>query len=144
MRHATFTNMKRTTIKRKSKNPVKVLQKSCDKLMQQIYTKKYPKCDICGKPTYCMHHFIEKSRSNRLRYEEENLIPLCFNCHYGVHNACAGRMLNNVLRSYNFMDAIINKRGGKAWKDKMEKIGREEIKTNLAYYEKVYERLSSL
>lgn len=136
--------MKRTALKKKSKDPVKILQKKCDQLMQQIYTKKYPKCDICGKPTYCMHHFIEKSRSNRLRYEEENLIPLCFKCHYGVHNSCAGRMLNNVLRSYNFMDAIINKRGGKKWKEKMEKMGREEVKTNLAYYENVYENLSSL
>ena len=136
--------MKRTTLNKRGKSPESKLQKSCDKLMQQIYTKKYPKCDICGELTYCMHHFIEKSRSNRLRYEEENLIPLCFKCHYGVHNSCAGRMLNNVLRSYSFMDAIINKRGGKKWKEKMEKIGREMIKTNLAYYEEILERLTKL
>jgi hypothetical protein len=135
--------MKRTQLKKRGKSPESKLQKKCDQLMQEYYTKKYPKCDICNAPTYCMHHFIEKSRSNRLRYEPENLIPLCFKCHYGVHNACAGRILNNVLRSYNFMDAIINKRGGKEWKDKMERIGREMIKTNLAYYEQVYEKLSN-
>jgi len=62
----------------KKVSPQGKLRKKCDKLMQQIYTKKYPKCDICGAPTHCMHHFVEKSRSSRLRYEEENLIPLCF------------------------------------------------------------------
>jgi hypothetical protein len=134
--------MRKLPVKRKSKNPVKVLQKLCDKLMQQKYTKKYPKCDICGKPTYTIHHFIEKSRSNRLRYEEENLIPLCFNCHYSVHNACAGRPLNNVIRSYNCVDLIIQKRGGKEWKEKMEKLGRETVKTNLAYYQSIYQELS--
>lgn len=135
--------MKKTSLNKRGKTPESKLQKKCDQLMQQIYTKKYPKCDICGEPTYCMHHFIEKSRSNRLRYEEENLIPLCFKCHYGVHNACAGRPLGNIIRSYNCIDAIINKRGGKQWKEKMEKLGREERKTNLAYYEEVYNRLST-
>ena len=136
--------MKKTPLKKRSSNPVKILQKKCDKLMQQIYTKKYPKCDICGEPTYTMHHFVEKSRSNRLRYEEENLIPLCFKCHYGVHNNCAGRMLNNVNRSYDFTGKIIDKRGGKKWKDKMEKKGRESIKVNKVYYEEMLEKLNNL
>lgn len=116
----------------------------CDQLMQQIYTKKYPKCDICSAPTYCMHHFVEKSRSARLRYDEENLIPLCLTCHTRVHNHIFFRALNNINRSYDHVDMIINKRGGKDWKDKMEKTGREEIKTNLAYYQKMYEDLSNL
>jgi hypothetical protein len=39
---------------------------------------------------------------------------------------------------------IINKRGGKEWKDKMEIIGRETIKTNIQYYEVKLEELSKL
>lgn len=138
--------MKKSPLKKRSKNPVKVLQKKADKLMQQIYTKKYPKCDICGKPTYCMHHFIEKSRSNRLRYEEENLIPVCQLCHSYIHNRTYfyPRSLNNVNRSYDYVDMIINKRGGKSWKDKMEKLGRETIKTNLSYYENIIKLLEKL
>ena len=136
--------MKRTPIAKRGKSPVALLKAKCDKVMQQIYTAKNPKCDICGKPTYCMHHFVEKSRSNRLRYEEENIIPLCQLCHSYVHNKMYKFMLNNVNRSHSYVDMIINKRGGKEWKDKMERIGREEIKTNLQYYQDKFESLSKL
>lgn len=136
--------MRKTPLKKKSKNPVKVLQKKCDQLMQQIYTKKYPKCDICGKPTFCMHHFVEKSRSNRLRYEEENLIPLCKICHMYVHNRSGQWGLNNIGRSYDCVDMIIQKRGGKVWKDKMEALGRQTIKTDVIYYQRMLNYLSEL
>ncbi len=116
----------------------------CDKLMQQIYTKKYPKCDVCGEPTNCMHHFVEKSRSNRLRYEEENLIPVCKRCHMFIHNRTGRFGLNNIVRSYSTQDIIIEKRGGKKWKDKMEKLGRETIKVNKGYYLEVEEKLIKL
>jgi hypothetical protein len=51
-------------------------------------------------------------------------------------------MLNNVNRSYDYADRIIQKRGGKEWKEKMEKLGRETVKTNLAYYQSIYQQLS--
>ena len=53
-------------------------------------------------------------------------------------------MLNNLNRSYSYVDMIINKRGGKEWKDKMERIGRETIKTNIQYYEAKLEELLTL
>ena len=136
--------MERTPLAKRGKSPVALLKAKCDKVMQQIYTAKNPKCDICGKPTYCMHHFVEKSRSNRLRYEEENIIPLCQLCHSYTHNKMNRFMLNNLNRSYSYVDMIINKRGGKEWKDKMEIIGRETIKTNIQYYEVKLEELSKL
>lgn len=143
MKRGTFKNKPRKLLRKRGKSPESKLQKKCDKLLQQIYTKKYPKCDICGKPTYTMHHFVEKSRSNRLRYEPENLIPVCKLCHYYIHNRTGMFGLNNINRSYDCVDRIIQKRGGKAWKDRMETIGRETIKTNLAYYEKIYQSLTN-
>lgn len=136
--------MKRSPLRRRSKNPVKILQKKCDQLWQKYITAKYPVCDLCGKPTYCGHHFVEKSRSSRLRYEEENMIPVCKVCHMHIHNRTGQFGLNNVNRSHDAVDMIIEKRGGKAWKNKMEKIGRETIKTNLSYYQNIYEYLTKL
>mgnify|MGYP001252617009 FL=1 len=136
--------MKKTPLKKWGTTEVSKLKKKADKLMQVYLTGKYPKCDICRKPTFCMHHFVEKSRSNRLRYYEENLIPLCQICHSYVHNKMYKFMLNNVVRSYNYVDMIINKRGGKEWKDKMEKLGREEVKTNKKHYLQMIEHYTNL
>jgi len=61
------------------------LKKKLDRLIQEIYVKKYPKCLVCGNKTSEMHHFVPKSRSFFLRYDKRNLIPLCKSCHFKHH-----------------------------------------------------------
>lgn len=41
------------------------------------------KCFICGQPAYCMHHIIPISRGGD--NSENNLKPICRNCHKKVH-----------------------------------------------------------
>jgi len=45
------------------------------------------KCEVCGKPlgkeplTIYFDHLLEKEMHEELRYEEKNLILVCFDCH---------------------------------------------------------------
>lgn len=72
--------------KKKKKDKRTQLKRDLDKLVQEIFIKKYPYCLVCGGKTSEMHHFIPKSRSLFLRYKSKNLIPLCKSCHFKHHN----------------------------------------------------------
>ena len=71
--------------KKKKKDKRTQLKRDLDKLVQEIYVRKYPYCLVCPNKTSEMHHFIPKSRSLFLRYDECNLIPLCKKCHCSHH-----------------------------------------------------------
>lgn len=45
-----------------------------------------PKCEICGKPSQCVHHIIPRARGNIVYFDERNLLSLCKGCHYSWHN----------------------------------------------------------
>lgn len=105
------------------------LQHEADKLLQRYIVLSYPKCEICGQPTFCGHHFIEKSKSNRLRYEISNLIPVCLSCHCKIHNR-----FSYSLGAYDIIDLIIKGRG-KKWFDKLQKLRHELIKTDEIFYQ---------
>jgi len=116
------------------------LQKKCDTLMQIKNKKRHKKCEACGGPNQVAHHWIEKSRSSNLRYNEDNLIPLCQSCHSKIHNVFG----NNIMGGLNIAEIIIKKRG-KKWKERMEREGRITIKVNKAHYEKIlseYEQIT--
>src|SRR3990167_8461493 len=119
------------------KSPTSKLQKTCDALVQQIGRLKCPYCESCGRPSQVMHHWIEKSRSNNLRYNLKlNLIALCLPCHAKIHNIFG----NSVVGGLNVAETVI-KRRGRAWKSIVEIEGRKLIKVNVAYYLKVKTRL---
>ena len=44
-----------------------------------------PCCVYCGKPYPQVHHYIERSRGGL--GIEENLVCLCADCHYRLHNS---------------------------------------------------------
>lgn len=100
--------MKKKKLKRRSKNPIKKAKDEADRALQDAYRRNYSdeKCESCGSQFYCMHHFIEKSKSNNLRFNPINLIFICSRCH-SLH--------------HNFGDATIHakiqsKKGEKWWK----------------------------
>lgn len=104
-------------------------QKECDTLLQK--RSNGMKCEICGKPAYCFHHFFPKSVSSRLRYDFDNLIPICQGCHSRHHQAGDPRIHGTVT-----------KKRGLAWYDTLLKKKYEEIKVNKGYYKYIYEWLS--
>lgn len=122
--------------KPKSDRPIAIgkWQKNCDTLMQQKYTALYPRCEVCGKPVSCMHHFFPKSVSARLRYEKDNLIPICQGCHSRHHQAGDPRI----------HAVIIEKRGGMRWYRTLLRKKNEEVRVNIGYYKQIYEELTKL
>lgn len=115
---------------------IKTMRNKCDKLLTPIIKKMYPMCLLqapnCYGFTQVAHHHIHKSKSTRLRYEIDNLIPLCNHCHLVLHNN----------ESY-WASKVIEKRGI-AWFQGIDKTKNEIVKADVYYYIKNYERLKAL
>jgi len=77
--------------KKRSKLPaIKTTRNKCDKLLTPIIKAQHPECFLkasanCNFYTQVAHHHIKKSQSSALRYDIENLIPLCNACHMMLH-----------------------------------------------------------
>lgn len=108
------------------------IRNKADKLLTPIIQKMYPFCLLCQQFTEVAHHHIHKSKSTRLRYELDNLIPLCGRCHFKLHQN----------ESY-WAGKIIQKRGMK-WFKKLDKLGQEIVKADTRYYKDAYDRLNTL
>ena len=108
------------------------LQKKCAKLLQELGRETFEFCEVCGMPLSCLHHFVKKSQSNRLRYDKDNLIPICNSCHFKIH----------ITDDPSIEATIIRKRGWK-WYDQLMKKKHEMVKTNLPYYLKIKEILEA-
>ena len=112
---------------------MKYTQDKCDKLLTPIIKKLHPRCLLCSNETQVAHHFIKKSVSSNLRYNIDNLIPLCNDCHFRLHFNDEGLWNGRV--------AIIK---GKDWLDNLEKNKKATIKCDCLYYEENYNRLKSV
>lgn len=86
----------------------KILLDKADRCVQDWFRKHYPKqkCESCGIRTfYCVHHFIEKSKSNNLRYNLLNLIFICRHCH-SLHHSFGDATIHAKIQ---------NKKGNEWW-----------------------------
>lgn len=111
------------------------IQEDADEILQKLVVKKYPKCECCGQPVSCGHHFIEKSKSNILRYDLKNIIPVCHGCHTKFHNKFGFSYL-----SYQIIADTI-KRRGKKWHDYIEQTRHRTIKNDHIYIKAQYDAL---
>ncbi len=110
----------------------KKLRERADKLFTLAVLKKWGSdCEICGKPATTAHHYIPKSLSQSLRYDLENGVPICNDCHMSIHRK----------NDPECIEKIINHRG-KKWTNYLEKNRRKEVKTTIKYYEDNIERLT--
>ena len=124
--------MRKTPLKKRSKDPVKKLQKECDVLYQLLGKAKWPKSIISGLQTQVIHHFYPKSVSNALRYDFDNGVPLTNGEHMRHHQAGDASIHGEVIRTR-----------GLAWYEKLtERRWKESVKTNKAYYEEIKEKLT--
>ncbi len=112
------------------KKPIKIstLRKKADRLMQEWGREKYIECLVCGEPVSCLHHYFPKSISSALRYDEDNLIPVCNSCHFRHHNGDP--------RIHNAINRIL----GDKWLKGIEKKKHLIIKTNKGYYEGIIKK----
>ena len=109
---------------------IKALKKKLDILVQQVYVALNPFCLVCGAPTNCMHHYIPKSQSLWLRWDNRNLIPICSHCHCLHHQSGDPRIHQEIIR----------KKGHK-WADMLEAERRIILKVNMANLQVVYDEL---
>lgn len=126
--------------KKRTKLPsLKSMRDKADGLLTPVCKKHNPNCESCGQPTQVGHHWIEKSRSNYLRYDLRNLVALCHSCHAKIHN----RFGNSVVGGLDVAEIIINKRG-RAWKEQLDKDAPTYQKVDRLFYTEAIERLSNI
>ena len=123
--------MKRTPLRRYSKNPVKRLKTKADKTLQDYYRKVWADkpCEGCGSKMGLVHHWVLKSHSNRLRYEEVNLVPVCEKCHSKLHG-----FHGEIIKA----QIILNR--GKKWVQKLQQLEREHITLTIRKLEEIIEK----
>lgn len=106
------------------------LRNKCDKKLQEIGRLLYQKCEVCGKPMSCLHHYHPKSTCSALRYNIKNCIPLCAGCHFSHHNG------NPEIHN------TINKIRGEEWIEELRTIKRNDfVKDTIERYETVLKNL---
>ena len=113
------------------KNPLKYHREKADRIVRDLVLEIKPKCLVCGKKAITVHHFIEKSLSAALRYDFENLIPICAEDHFKIHKGDPQP------------EAIILFKFGKEWFDKLQKKRRKLVKINIGYYKNIIKQLTN-
>lgn len=116
---------------------VKSMRNKCDGLLTPIIKKLHPYCllrgaENCAGVTQVAHHHVHKANSSRLRYEIDNLIPLCTACHCMLH----------CNESY-WASKVVEKRG-LAWFHRIDVIRNEYVKTDVHFYIENYKRLQNI
>lgn len=61
---------------------MKPIKKTLDKLVQLACLNK--KCVVCGKNAECGHHIVRRD-DPMCRYDPINILPLCYECHWAIH-----------------------------------------------------------
>jgi len=110
----------------------KTLRNKADKLFQLVGLKNNPRCFVCGRKAEVIHHYIEKSLSNALRYDLANGCPLCFNCHCYWHSRHDPETLHKI-----------DEKMGKTRLEYLREARKRKIKTNLAFYRQAVEMLEN-
>lgn len=110
--------------------PIPKLQKECDNLLQKKGRAVFKKCEVCGKKMNCLHHFFPKSVSARLRYEWDNMIPICNSCHFVHHTQFNPHIHATVLKKRGF-----------DWYDKLHRLSKKKITKNRDYYNNILEQI---
>ena len=80
-----------------------------DKLFQEIGRLVNKKC-ICGRPYICLHHFIRKSTCLATRWDYDNAIPVCNECHCRIHNGQDVLTEASYVNRYNLFETLNAKR----------------------------------
>lgn len=116
------------TVKPKKAKPINIsrLWTKASKAMQDYHRANKHQC--FGKSKSCtgfaqvMHHHIHWGTSKALRFKEENLIPLCQNCHCSVHSG-------HQSTSFNYRKSM-QETYGIDWEDKLMEQNQQIIKTS--------------
>ena len=102
-----------------------------DRQLQELVRKTYRSCEVCGKPVSCGHHYYPKSTAGNLRYDWDNIIPICQGCHFRHHNG------------FPEIHNRINEKRGQEWLDRLEWKKHQFVKCDtVRYYKEMCEKLN--
>lgn len=98
-------------LKKKSLQPLPRLTRKADRALQDWYRREWAgrACESCGTDFELMHHFVEKSQSTGLRFEDDNLIFLCHRCHFRHHRTGDSMVMGRVVskRGIKWLNALM-------------------------------------
>jgi len=112
------------------KTKKQLLKIKCVKRATQQHLLANPHCIFCGKQANTCHHFIRQSRSNYLRCDKRNLIPICTEEHCKLHSGYE-----------QIYTGILIKKLGQKWFDDLERDSTIRIKDNLGFWQEMWEKL---
>jgi len=117
----------------KKKTPKQKLKELCVAIATNKKLEEFPRCVFCGKPAITCHHLIRQSRSNYLRCDPRNLIPICPKCHHLFHNGGYAELMTlQLVKLY-----------GKEWHEGLLRDGRKTIDDTMKYWKELKESLIS-
>ena len=70
---------------------------------------KYPRCQVCGKPSTQVHHFKGR-RFQSVRFSEDNAWAVCFTCHRRFHEEpdfAVDKQIDKLGGTYNYNNFLI-------------------------------------
>ena len=118
---------------------IKTLRNKADSKLTPIIKAMYPKCLLCphqnpprNNPTEVAHHHVHKSKSSALRYEVDNLVNLCHQCHLALHN------------NESYWASVIVRLRGIQWFEMLEEKKNVIIKADRFWYESHIIRLDNI
>lgn len=114
---------------------IKKLKKEAEKLWSQVVLENGGgECFVCGKKTKIVpHHFVPRRISLALRFDPENGVIACQNCHISLHQ-----------KSDPIPVLIIAFKKGKEWVDYLLKNKKKQVVPNRKWYEEQVKKLKEL
>lgn len=112
------------------RNPLKTLQNKADRLLQEKNRRENKYCEYCGNECQVGHHYFPKSTSSALRYDMNNIIPLCNGCHMRHHNGDPR------------VHAQITLIRGEKWYANLLRDKEKITKVSQSYYKEIIEKLN--
>jgi cytochrome c553 len=109
------------TVKKKLPE-LSTLRNKADALLQEYIRKHNDSCFICAGELSCGHHYFPKSMSAVLRYNLDNIIPICVKCHFRHHNGDPT------------IHAAVLKYKGQKWNDRLNELRKADHKESKSYY----------
>jgi len=134
----TLLRDKKVAKKTRCKLPtVKTMRNKCDKLLTPIIKLQNPYCFLgesenCQRITQVAHHHVLKSQCTNLRYDIDNLIPLCTPCHMMLHS------------HETYWSSVIVEKKGMEWWLPLKAKKPIMVKADVHFYIENYERLSKI
>lgn len=117
---------------------IKTVRNKADKLLTPIITTQHPECFLrgsenCNFHSQVAHHHIKKSRSTPLRYDLDNLIPLCHACHLMLHQ-----------NESKWVTRLIELKGLEWSQTLIERDRAANIKADVHFYMENFDRLKEI